>query len=188
MSSFTIIVILGVLMIIGGISLMATPLLTFLSAGYFIIMLFFVRGVFGIVRGIHEKRYDKEFVFSIISLILGIIGLAVPGVAAMNNAALLYMAAGWFFIHGVLTIMDALDRNKQGAGVIVTVIGVLLGVLELILFGYSVAHPMVLAIGIGVLVGFFFLESGVSMIFVGSAISGLTAAGREIQNTENISE
>lgn len=38
MSTFTLIVIMGVLMIIGGISLLATPLMNFVSAGYFIIM------------------------------------------------------------------------------------------------------------------------------------------------------
>ena len=70
MSKFSLVVILGVLMILGGLSLMATPLITFVSAGYFIIFLFFVWGIYGIFRGISEKRYNKDFFFSILSLIL----------------------------------------------------------------------------------------------------------------------
>lgn len=43
MSIYTLIVIIGTLMIIGGISLAATPLMTFVTAGYFIIILFLLR-------------------------------------------------------------------------------------------------------------------------------------------------
>ena len=49
MSIYTLIVIIGTLMIIGGISLAATPLMTFVTAGYFIIILFFVGCVFSVV-------------------------------------------------------------------------------------------------------------------------------------------
>ena len=180
--------VIGVLMIIGAFSMMATPLSTFLSMGYCIILLFFINGAMGIVRAIIERRYGKEFAFSILSLILGIIGFSSPRIAGMNNVILLYMAAAWFFIHGVLTIIGALDGNKKGAGTIVTVLGILLGVLELVIGGYSVAHPAVLAVGLGILIGFYFLESGINMIFIGSVISMLTAVKRELQNGVDISE
>ena len=170
MSAFSLIVIMSVLMIIGGISLMATPLITFMSAGYFIIIMFFLLGIFGIVRGIIEKRFDKKFFLSILSLILGIVGLFVPGAAEMNNYILLYMAAFWFFIHGIMTIIDAIDSKRQGEKTIIMVLGIILGVLELILAGYSVAHPGVLAVSLGFLIGFYFIESGVNAIIVGTDI------------------
>ena len=69
------IIIFGVLLIMAGIALIATPLMTFMSAGYFIIILFFLWGIFGLVRGIRDKRYGVEFFFAILSLILGIVGL-----------------------------------------------------------------------------------------------------------------
>ena len=169
MSAFTTIVIMGVLMIIGGISLLATPLMNFLSAGYFIIILFFVRGIFGIIWGIHEKQYGQAFIFSILSLILGIIGFVVPGAAAMNNYVMLYMAAAWFFIHGILSIVTAIGNGKQGAGTGATVLGIALGVLELLMGAYSVAHPMLLAVGLGLLISFYFIESGVNAIIIGMA-------------------
>lgn len=170
MSVFTAIVILGVLMIVGGISLMATPLISFMSAGYYIIILFFVSGVFGLVRGIFEKRYDKDFFFSILSVVLGLVGLLVPGAAGMGNYVLLYMAAAWFFIHGILTIVTAIRNRNEGAGGGATVLSVVLGALELILAVYSVAHPAVLAVGLGLLIGFYFIESGVNTISTGMLV------------------
>ena len=86
MSGFTAIVILGVLMILGGLALMATPLITFIGSGYFIIFLFFMLGIYGVIKGISDKRYNRDFFLSILSLVLGVIGLAVPGAAAMNCA------------------------------------------------------------------------------------------------------
>jgi uncharacterized membrane protein HdeD (DUF308 family) len=164
MTSFTTIVIFGVLMILGGISLIATPLMTFMSAGYCIVILFFFWGLFGIFRGIREQKYDKDFFFAVLSLILGIIGVAVPGIAEMSNFILLYIAAGWFMIHGVMSVINAVGMKKEGADTFTWVVGILLGVLELIMAIYSVAHPAMLAVSLGLLIGFYFIESGVSLI------------------------
>lgn len=179
MTSFTLIVVMGVLMILGGISLLATPILNFISAGYFIIVLFFFWGIYGIIQGISEKRYDKNFFFSILSLILGIIGVSVPGVAEMNNSILLYLAGGWFLLHGVLTIVDAIAGKKAGADTGTMIFGIVLGIIELILAIYSIAHPAVLAISIGLLIGFYFIEHGISLIVVGSGISQVATVVRE---------
>ena len=169
MSGFTAIVILGVLMILGGLALMATPLITFIGSGYFIIFLFFVLGIYGVIKGISDKRYNRDFFLAILSLILGVIGLAVPGAAAMNNFVLLYMAAGWFMLHGVMTIIDAFDHRKNGEGAGGVVLGIILGALELIVGIYSIAHPGVLAVSLGFLSGFYFVESGISKIVDGAA-------------------
>ena len=169
MTSFTMIVIMGVLMILGGISMLATPLLNFISAGYLVIILFFVWGIFGIARGISEKSYDKKFFFAILSLILGIVGLVVPGAAVMNNFIILYLAAGWFIIHGVLSIIDAIAGGNTGDDAITKFVGIALGVLEIALGIYSIAHPAVLAVSLGLLIGFYFIESGVNAIIIGKA-------------------
>ena len=169
MTSFTLIVIMGTLMILGGISMLATPLLNFISAGYLIIILFFVWGIFGIVRGISEKCFDKKFFFAILSLILGIVGLFVPGAALMNNFVILYLAAGWFIVHGVLSIIDAIAAKKDGADTGTMILGIVLGILEIILGIYSFAHPAILAVSLGLLIGFYFIESGVNAIIIGKA-------------------
>ena len=171
--------IIGILSIIVGIAMLATPLVTFLSAGYCIIMLFFFNGILGIARGVAARRYDKEFCFAILTLVLGIIGFAVPGIGAMNSFMLLYMAAAWFIIHGILSIIASIERKKLGAGTGIVVLGFVLGALELIMGFYSFAHPALLALSLGILIGFYFIESGVNMIFVGSDISRIVAIGRE---------
>ena len=168
MSAFTLIVILGVLMILGGVSLLATPLMSFISAGYCIIILFFISGIFGIIRGFQEKRYDKDFFFSILSLILGIVGIVVPGAAAMNNYVMLYLAAGWFILHGVLSIVNAI-RGKEEHGTGYMVLGIILGALELIMGVFSIIYPGTLAVSLGFLVGFYYIESGFNVIAMGSA-------------------
>ena len=164
MATFTLNVILGVLMIIGGFSLISTPLITFMSTGYFIIILFFIWGLYGIFQGISEKRYDKHFFISILSLILGIIGLTVPGIVEMNNSILLYMAAGWLLIRGVLSIIDAISSRKECGDAFTWVFGILLGVIELILAIISILNPALLAINLGLLIGFYYIESGFDRI------------------------
>ena len=172
MTAFTMIVIMGVLMILGGISMLATPLINFMGAGYYIIILFFIWGIFGVARGISEKKYDKNFFFAILSLILGVVGLAIPGVAVMNDFIILYIAAAWFFIHGIMTIVDGIASDDG----VLKILGIVLGVLEIIMAIYSIAHPAVLALGLGLLIGFYFIESGISMILIGSDYSVALAA------------
>ncbi len=177
----TLFIVFGVMLVISGIVLFVTPLRTFFSLGYCIILLFFLNGVLGIVRAINENRFGKEFFFAILSLILGIIGFAVPDIAAMNNSILLYMAAAWFVIHGVLTIIGALESRKLGAGAAMIVIGIVLGAVEIVLGIYAAAHPLLLAISLGFLFAFSCIESGVNMIFTGSDISRAAASIRAQQ-------
>ena len=171
--------VMGILSIIAGFSMLATPLLTFISLGHCIIMLFFINGVLGVVRGFIEKNYGRAFWFSILSLILGIIGLTVPGMAAVNNSILLYLAAGWFILHAVLTVIAAI-QSKEETGTGFMIFGIILGVLEFIMGIYSIAHPAVLALSVGLLAGFYFVESGVHQIFLGSAYAKAVAAVRKM--------
>ncbi len=165
------IVIFGVLLIIAGVALMATPLMTFMSAGYFIIILFFLWGIYGLVRGIREKRYGVEFFFAILSLILGIVGLVVPNAAAMtNDYILLYLAAGWFIVHGILSIVTAIQSKKEDADTSTVVLCVVLGVLELIIGIYSFVHPAMMAVALGILIGIYFIEAGINVIVIGREV------------------
>ena len=165
------IVIFGVLLIIAGVALMATPRMTFMSAGYFIIILFFLWGIYGLVRGIREKRYGVEFFFAILSLILGIVGLVVPNAAAMtNDYILLYLAAGWFIVHGILSIVTAIQSKKEDADTSTVVLCVVLGVLELIIGIYSFVHPAMMAVALGILIGIYFIEAGINVIVIGREV------------------
>ncbi len=166
-------IIIGVLLIMCGISCIFTPALTFLSAGYFIIILFWVYGIMGVARGIATKNFGIDFFFSILSLIAGIVGFIYPGAAAMEtNMIILTFAAIWFVLKGILSIMLSIQAKEFTGNTGLMVVGILLGVISILLGIYSFAHPFVLAIAIGLLIAFYFIESGISMIILALRSNG----------------
>ena len=172
-------VILGIILICGGFSFIFTPLSTLMSVGYFIIILFFISGIYNVIRGIKEKAYDFDFFFGILSIVLGIVLLFIPdatpeavatGVALLNSTLILYVAAGWFFIKGILTIVGSIRAKKLGVGNGSVFFGVILGILEIGLTVFSILHPIVLAVAVAWLIGFYFIEAGISMIAIASIV------------------
>ncbi len=105
-------------------------------------------------------------------------------IANMNSYMLLYLAAAWLFIHGVITIIAAVGSRNKGAGMIAVVIGVILGVLDLLMCVCSAIYPSMLAFNLGLLVGFYFVVSGIYMVFIGSDISRAVAASRKQPDAE----
>lgn len=162
-------VILGVLLIIGGFSCMFTPLMTFIGAGYLIIVLFFVYGIAIIVKSIAAKKFGIDFIFGILSLILGVVGLVHPGdVTLTTDLFLLFMAAAWFVAQGIVSIILSVKRKNIAPDGKVSVLGIILGVLAIILGIYSFGHPLFLALTVGMLISFYFIEAGFDLIALGS--------------------
>ena len=155
--------IIGVIMAICGISCICMPVITFLEAGYFLVILLLVYGIAAIVRAFMEKNYGLPFLFGILSIILAIVVMAVPGLKLMTDGMLIYMMAVWFLLQGVVGIYMSFKQKKVGEGkgwiwnLILGIIGVLVGL-------YSLLHPLLLAFTFGILVGLYFIESGISMI------------------------
>ena len=89
----------------------------------------------------------------------------------MNDFLILYFAAGYFLLLGILTAVRAAGSKKAGASTGRMVFGIVLGVLEILLGIYSIAHPLVLAVTIGFLIGFYFIEAGFNMILLGMTLS-----------------
>lgn len=162
-------IILGVLMAICGISCICTPVMTFLEAGYFLVILLLVYGIAAIVKAVVQKEYGMPFLFGILSTILGIVIMVVPGLKLMTDGMLIYMMAVWFLLQGAVSIFISFRQKKlaEGKGWIGTLV---LGVLGVLLGIYSLAHPMLLAFTFGVLVGMYFIECGVNMIVLASSI------------------
>ncbi len=161
-------IILGILMAICGISCICTPVMTFLEAGYFLVILLLVYGIAAIVKAVAQKEYGMPFLFGILSTVLGIVIMVVPGLKLMTDGMLIYIMAVWFLMQGVVGIVLSFRQKKlKGKGWIGTLI---LGVLGVLLGLYSLAHPMLLAFTFGVLVGMYFIECGVNMIVMASSI------------------
>ena len=157
-------IILGVLMIACGAACMFTPLTTFMDAGYFIVILVAVYGIIGIVKAISEKNYGLGFVFSLLSLIFGVCVLCFPGLMILTEGILIYLVAAWFIIQGFVSIYMAIRFGRVAGGGI-WVFQLIIGILGIILGFYTLFHPMVAAVSLGILIGFYFIETGFVMIF-----------------------
>lgn len=165
-------IILGIILAICGVALMFTPLLTFMEAGYFLAILLLVYGLVGIIAAIARKRYSIRFLMSLIAAALGLVVLLVPGLKAVVDGAAVYLMAIFFLILGIGTIYLAcrtkkLHKKRKSNTWIWTLI---LGILEVILAVYSFVHPTLLAVTIGVLIGLYFLVTGIGMIVLSGEI------------------
>ena len=156
-------IILGILMMLCGCSCIFTPVLTFLRAGYFLVILLLVYGLAGIIRAIASKQYGVNFVFSIISVIGGLTASFVPGMALMMDGILLYMMAGWFILQGIVSLILSI-KSKGLEGGKKWILGLIIGIIGILLGLYSMLHPLLLAFTEGILIGVYFIESGVSLI------------------------
>jgi uncharacterized membrane protein HdeD (DUF308 family) len=105
-------VILGVLLVIGGFSLMFTPLATFLATGYILGILLLVYGIAGIIRCISHKADALEWILNILAVIVGLIALFRPGSTLVFDSLILVIIACWFLVQGVVQIVLAFKEKS----------------------------------------------------------------------------
>ena len=161
-------IILGILLVIGGFSCIFTPLLTFMNIGYFVVILITAFGIAGIIKAIAEKRFGVNFVFSILSVVLGGVMLLFPGSLLFAESVMLILTAAWFVLMGIVTIVNAVSsKNRNGAKM--WILELIFGILAVLLGAYSFFHPTIMAVSIGVLIGIFFIETGFTLMFSGIA-------------------
>lgn len=159
-------IIVGILMVACGFSCIFTPLLTFMSAGYFIIILITAFGIAGIIKGIGTKKFGVGFVFSILSVVLGVVMLFFPALTLLTDGIMLYLTAGWFVLMGIVTISSAVTITKA-TGSKIWILQLIFGILAVLVGAYSFFQPMLMAISLGVLIGIFFIETGLTLMFSG---------------------
>ncbi len=180
-------IIMGVLLIITGVSAIFTPVLTFLSAGYFITILMFVYGLMGLIKAFQKKSDALHIVVSILAIIVGIVAMMYPGSTLLVDAMLLYFAASWFLFRGIIAVVASIQTKGVIPG---WYWGLIIGILNVILGIYSFVHPGVMAITTGLLIGFYFMEAGIDMIIVACAVDKVKdviadAAGAGERGTDN---
>lgn len=161
------VIILGILLILCGGSCIFTPLLTFMRTGYLLTALLIIYGIAGIVKAISSKEYDTNFAFSIISVIVGIIIVCMPGLTLVTDGILLYIMAGWFILQGIVSLTVSI-KFKGAAGGKKWIVGLILGIIGILLGLYTIIHPLLLAFTMGILIGVYFIESGINMIVLSS--------------------
>ncbi|MBQ9444745.1 MAG: DUF308 domain-containing protein [Lachnospiraceae bacterium] len=160
-------IILGLLMIFTGISLMCTPVKTFLQSGYFLGIMLFVYGFAGVLKAFRKQSTVFETISSVLALILGVLAMCFPGVVLQLDGMILYMTAFWFVLRGVFAIVLGFSSKSVNKS---WIFGVIVGVLSLLLGFYSFAHPLVPVITVGILLGLYFVETGIDMIVFSTVV------------------
>ncbi len=163
-------IVLGVLMVIAGFSCIFTPIMTFLDAGYFIVILIGIYGIAGIFKSVGTKKFGVGFVFSILSAIFALTTLFFPKMMALTDGLMIYLTAAWFVLQGIVTIIASIQLKKAKENKI-WIFELIIGILAVILGCYSFFHPMLVALSIGLLIAVYFIETGITMIVAGAAKS-----------------
>ena len=154
-------IILGILMIITGACCLFTPLTTYLATGYYMCVMLLFYGIAGLVYYFKKKGNVLKVVVSVLAIIVGLISLFLPGTTLVFDTVMIYMTAAWFLVMGIVSIVVAFKVRKVEKfwflGLISGILGVIVGI-------YSFLHPQMLALSSGMLIGFYFIETGISLI------------------------
>ena len=100
--------ILGIILTIFGVSMIFTPIATFLNTGYFFAIMLLTCGIMGVITNVSSR----DFVFAIISTVLGIIMAVAPSMRLFADGMLLYIMAYWFILQGIVSIFIAVKAKK----------------------------------------------------------------------------
>ena len=157
-------IVLGVLMLAAGISCLVTPIASMLAAGYIIGILLLVHGIANIIRAITEKGDVLVWIMSILSIIVGVIAIVRPGGTLALDVVIIYMLAAYFLVEGIFHIVFAIKTRAVNPAWVLELIS---GILNVLLGIFAFANPLFGAVTVGVLMAFFFIVSGASMISLG---------------------
>jgi uncharacterized membrane protein HdeD (DUF308 family) len=167
-------IILGVLVVIGGIWCLMTPLQTIMGMAWLIGFMMIVDGIANIATWFQLRKIGAAsgwaLASAIISVILGIVVVGNFFMQAFLAEFLTYLTAAWLIVSGIMRIgygwsMRSLHKNVQASMVggrwyVVFALGILL-----LVFGImSLISPVVLAEMIGMFIGISIIVLGVSMI------------------------
>ena len=153
-------------MVIAGVACLVTPIATTFGVMYFFMILLFVTGLMLIIKCIAYRRFGLDFVFGILTLIIGGFIVFSPNLAFATETLLLYIMAGWLIVRGIIGIINAFSAKRLIGGgtfalaLIVSIVVIIAGV-------YSFVNPMALALSLGVLASCYFIVEGIDMIIVG---------------------
>ena len=156
-------IIMGVLLVVCGVSCFMNPLETLLSTGYFIGIVFLVRGLAGIIRNFRYKIYGLDFALNIVNAIVGVICVVRPGSTLAIDAMIIWLVSFWLIIQGCIRVALGCKAKKLNVDY-PWIFEILLGILSVVLGIFSLANPYVAAVSVGMMIGIYFIESGIQTI------------------------
>ena len=167
-------IILSILLIIGGVSCMATPVDTFSMLGWLAGFAIIISGITAIFR--YASGKDGRSVWEMIG---GIAGVLFGGFIVINsfaqfatNMVIAYAAALWLLISGITGIVEALNLRKinqelpnafrTASWLVVMILGVATAVIGVI----CIFQPMITILSVGLLIGVSILISGIKTLIL----------------------
>lgn len=156
-------IILGILLAVCGVLCLCTPVGTAFGLMYFFIVLLFVFGIMSLVRNIANRTFGIDFVFSIITIVLGCFIVFSPNASFFTELAMIYTMAAWLIVRGIVGIVIAAKAKKfTGGGVFAAAL--IVSIFVIIAGIYSFFHPVYFSAFIGILAGVYFIVEGIDMI------------------------
>lgn len=167
-------IVFSILMIIGGVICMATPVATFSMLGWLAGLSIIISGVSAVFR-YASGRSDR----SVWELVGGIAGILFGGFIVVNafaqiatNVVIAYAAALWLLITGVTGIVDALnlrklnqelpDEFRTASWLVVMILSVATTVIGVI----CIFQPVITMLSVGLLIGVSILISGIKTLIL----------------------
>lgn len=158
-------IIVGVIITVGGAFCLFTPFATFLAAGYIIGIMLFIYGIITLIRSIQKRAGVLAYISSILAIFVGFLAVFRPGGTLVFDFLILIFIAIWFIVQGIASIYISIKRRNDlpgwGFGLATGIFGLAAGVLSFI-------FPQVEMFAVGILIGIFLIEAGLSLIAVGS--------------------
>ena len=160
-------IICGIILVVAGFTCIFSPLGTFLASGYLVAILLLIYGIVGIVNVVKKKVHPAMLIVYILGIIVGIVSIFRPGAPLVIDAVMVYVFAAWFVVQGIISIYVSIvsrhDNRGWVFGLIIGIIGVLLGI-------FSFFNPMISAVAIGLLIGIYLIEAGISLMVFSTAV------------------
>lgn len=172
-------IILSVLMIMGGISCIVTPIAAFTTLGWLAGISILMVGISAVVRYAagHEERNIWNLLGGICEFLFGGFLIANNYAQIATSFVLAYVASFFLLIYGIFKIIASLklkkinqelpDEMRSATWLAVMIAGALSALTGIV----CIVQPIVSAISIGWLMGFYVLVSGAETLLV--AIHGL---------------
>jgi len=76
--------------------------------------------------------------------------------------------AAWFIVQGIISIYVSVKVRQVSSG---WVFGLILGIIATLMGIISLIHPLISVVAIGIMIGIYLLEAGLSMIVLATAVN-----------------
>lgn len=172
--------VLGVLAVIAGVYCLAWPGLTYVSMAWIVGATMLVNGVANLISWPERKRIGLANGWSlagaVVSVLFGVVLLVSNSMRFLMDVYLVYMAAAWLVVYGVLRIamafkMRSLRKNALADPAVADMLPrprwgwvLCMGVLMVVGGVIGFLNPLTLALAMGVLIGSSIVMLGIDLI------------------------